>query len=197
MTISFILTCLATIFSLNGGLASPAYTLFTTHGILESAGITNIFSLQKTTWAFLGPLIALCTIAPWISSISTLRAEKLPLSKNLISLLVLLMLGFGISLSNTLEAGKALFSNRTWEYTRTPKFADPPNKEEWRARKYQTALDPLWILELLFAGLGAFAINFAIGHSNYSALSILIPFTVAYSFVSFLTVLQSRRQKVS
>jgi cellulose synthase/poly-beta-1,6-N-acetylglucosamine synthase-like glycosyltransferase len=197
MTISFLLTCLATILSLNGSLTHQAYISYPASGSLEFAGAIAAFSLQSATWMFLGPLIILCTIAPWISSISTLKVEKLSIFRNLSSLLVLVLLGFGVSLSNTLEAGKALFSNRTWEFTRTPKYADLQNKEGWRARKYQIPLDPIWTLELAFACTGAVAIGFAIWHSNYSVLLILIPFTIAYFFVCFLTVLQSGRRKIS
>jgi cellulose synthase/poly-beta-1,6-N-acetylglucosamine synthase-like glycosyltransferase len=195
MTISFVLNCITTIFNLNSGGSIQTDPLFQPQGILGFTRILAAFSTQKEVWTILGPLIVLCTIAPWVSSISTLRTEKRLLSRNLGSLLGLLLLGFGISLSNTLEAGKALFSNRIWEFTRTPKYADLANRGEWRARRYQTVLNPVWMLELLFACLGVYAMGCAIGRSNYFVLLILVPFTISYAFVSLLTVLQSRRQK--
>ena len=199
MSISFLLTCVATFLGLNISRASQSYILFPASGILGTTRAITLFSLQNATWMFLGPLIGLCTIAPWVSSISTLRFEKLPLSQNIISLVLLLLLGLGISISNTLEAGKALFSNRIWEFSRTPKYAYLENKGGWRASKYQIALDSVWILELLFACLGAVAITITIAfrRSDFSVLLILIPFTIAYAFICFLTVLQSKRQTVS
>jgi hypothetical protein len=101
------------------------------------------------------------------------------------------LIGFGTSLNNTLGAGKGLFSDRHWEWTRTPKYADMKNQAGWRTNKYKIASNYVWLLELAFACLGTFAIIHAISHSNFTALLILVPFTVAYIFVSLLTILQS------
>ena len=196
MTISFILTCISTFFNINNTVAAEAGYIFGTFGVLRSASAVALFSFQKVTWMVLGPVIVLCTIAPWVSSISTLRVEKHPFARNLAGLFILLLLGFGISLNNTFEAGKALFSNRSWEFTRTPKYADLQNKTVWRTKKYQIALNPIWILEMIFAFTGAIAIVFALSHSNFSVLLILLPFTIAYFFIFSQTVLQSWRAKV-
>jgi cellulose synthase/poly-beta-1,6-N-acetylglucosamine synthase-like glycosyltransferase len=196
MTISFVLTCIATFTNLNNTLAAQAGILLGPFGLLRSAGAVALYSFQRTTWEILSPVIFLCTIAPWISSISTLRIDKSLFFRNLASLLVLLLLGFGISLNNTLEAGKALLTNRVWEFTRTPKYADFQNKSSWRKSNYQITWHPTWILEFVFASIGVIAIVFAFSNSNYSVLLILIPFTTAYFFTFFQTVSQSRRGKV-
>jgi cellulose synthase/poly-beta-1,6-N-acetylglucosamine synthase-like glycosyltransferase len=195
MTLSFLLSCLATFFNLNYSLRFQADNFFLLHEILGSTGTAAGFSIQNIIWVFLGPLIILSTIAPWISSISTLRVKRLSVFKNLTSLLILLLLGFGISISNTLEAAKALLSNRSWEFTRTPKYADLNNETGWKASNYQIALDPVWMLELVFACTGVVATGFAIWQSNFSVLLILIPFTTAYAFILFLTILQSQHKK--
>ena len=109
------------------------------------------------------------------------------------TLLGLLLLGFGFSLSNTREAIKALFTNRIWEFNRTPKYADLHNKEEWRLKRYQIRSDKFWILELIFAMTGLWAIGVAIQNQNFSVLFILVPFTISYGFVLLSAILQSQK----
>jgi cellulose synthase/poly-beta-1,6-N-acetylglucosamine synthase-like glycosyltransferase len=188
MTFSFLLSCMATFFNLNGHVRPAASS---------SAAVMRLLSLQDLTWLFLGPLILLCTIAPWITAMTTLREQKLSFFQNLPSLLVLLILGYGISLNNTLEAGKALLSNRNWEFTRTPKYADLPSKAGWQSKRYQISLDGMWGVELAFACTGILAIAMAARQMNWPILVILVPITFAYASVSLLTILQSRRKKVS
>ena len=191
MTLSFILTCISTFFSFNDQSAVQAYLFLTQNRVIGTRLPGAIPFLQDSIWFLFVPLIFLCTIAPLISAITTLRIQKLSLSHNLTSILVLFLIGFGTSLNNTLGAGKGLFSDRHWEWTRTPKYADMKNQAGWRTNKYKIASNYVWLLELAFACLGIFAIIHAISHSNFTALLILVPFTVAYIFVSLLTILQS------
>jgi len=190
MTISFVLTCISTFVNFNSLTATQTYLLIVKHGITGSGLSVMISFLQNMVWLFIVPLVFLCTIAPWVSAIETLRVQKLSLSHNLASLLVLYLVGFGTSLDNTLGAGRALFSDRVYEWTRTPKYADLKSQAGWRTKKYQIALNYVWLLELSFACLGALAIVHAILDSNYAVLIVLVPFSIAYAFVSLLTILQ-------
>ena len=85
--------------------------------------------MQNLVWAFLAPFILLCTLAPLVSLVSTLKIQNLPLSKNLASLSVLLLMCFGMSLSMMRGIGRALSANRPLEWIRTPKYADIHNKQ--------------------------------------------------------------------
>jgi hypothetical protein len=161
------------------------------HGITGARLPVMLSFLQNMIWLFIVPFIFLCTIAPWVSAIATLRDQKFSLSDNLTSLLVLYLVGFGTSLDNTLGAARALFSDRVYPWTRTPKYADLKSQSGWRTRNYQITLDRVWLLELAFACLGAFASIHAILNSNFTVLLVLTPFTFAYAFVSLLTILQS------
>jgi hypothetical protein len=60
----------------------------------------------------------------------------------------------------------------------------------WRTKKYQISANRVWLLELGLAGLGAFASVHAIQNANYSVLLVLAPFTIAYFFVSVVSILQ-------
>ena len=191
MTISFVLTCISTFFNFNSPGTTQSYLLVLERGV-TGAGLPLVVSfLQGLLWLFLVPLISLCTLAPWVSAITTLRVQKLPVSHNLTSLMVLFLIGFGTSLNNTLGAVKALFSNRAWEWTRTPKYSDLKSQAGWRTKNYQITSNHVWLMELAFACLGIVATVYAIRYSNFSPILILVPFTIAYAFVSILTVLQS------
>jgi cellulose synthase/poly-beta-1,6-N-acetylglucosamine synthase-like glycosyltransferase len=191
MAITFLLACFSTYFNLSGHDMTQSYLLLVQNGFTGAGLFPRIYFLQDMIWFLLVPLILLCTIAPWISALATLRFQKLPLSRNLTSLMVLFVVGFGASINNTLGAGRGLFSTRAQEWTRTPKYADLKSKTGWRTTRYQIPFDRVWLLELAFAGLGAVAIAFAIQQTNYPVLLILAPFTVAYALVSLLTILQS------
>jgi cellulose synthase/poly-beta-1,6-N-acetylglucosamine synthase-like glycosyltransferase len=195
MLCSFVLTCLATLFgSVYKSTAHP--DIFTpAAGIKVLAGIAPSPTFQNLIWAILLPFIVLCTLAPWISTLTTLKVQGLSPFRQLPTLFVLLLLGFGLSLSNTREAIKALFTNRICEFNRTPKYADLKNGQDWRTKRYQISMDPLWVAEFFFVVLGLLACGSAIRVSNFSALLILVPFTSGYGFVLLFSVLQSRKGK--
>lgn len=150
--------------------------------------------LHDITWGILDTMIVLSMVAAWLSPVVTLKLQNLSVRKNFISLLVLFLLGSGISVSNSIEALKALFTNREWEFTRTPKYATIKDKEGWRKRRYQVPLDFVFLLELASVGLGLSAICLAIIHSHFGILALLFPYTIAYIFITVLTFQQSRPQ---
>ncbi len=192
MYISFVLACLATLFKIDSFRIAQTNLLFQ----YSSAMKENVLHiLQDSAWGFLGMMILLCTISAWISPIVALRIQKLHVTRNLSSLLILFLLGCGVSLNNTIEAGKALLSNRNWSFRRTPKYSIEHNLDDWRVKRYQVPLDFESLLELVFICLGALAIGFAVWQENFGVLLILIPYTAAYAFVFILTVQQSRQNR--
>jgi cellulose synthase/poly-beta-1,6-N-acetylglucosamine synthase-like glycosyltransferase len=187
IVISFVLGCLATLWGVN-----TFHVLQPFNNLFSSKAVTILF-LLNLVWATLAPFIILCTLAPLISLVSTLKIQNLPLSKNLSSLLVLLLMCFGMSLSMLRGIGRALSANRPLEWIRTPKYADLQNKQDLRKNKYQVPFDILWIWELLFVMLGLWSIESAIQHGNFSGLFILVPFTMGYAYVLVFSILQSRQ----
>jgi uncharacterized membrane protein YsdA (DUF1294 family) len=187
LVISFVLGCLAALWGVN-----TFHALQPFNNLFSSKAVTILF-LLNLVWATLAPFIILCTLAPLISLVSTLKIQNLPLSKNLSSLLVLLLMCFGMSLSMLRGIGRALSANRPLEWIRTPKYADLQNKQDLRKNKYQVPFDVLWIWELLFVMLGLWSIESAIQHGNFSGLFILVPFTMGYAYVLVFSILQSRQ----
>jgi cellulose synthase/poly-beta-1,6-N-acetylglucosamine synthase-like glycosyltransferase len=191
MFFSFLLASFGTIFEIDT-------FLIHSHMLTPFGGSFSAFEpataqlVHNISWTFLDVMILLCMIAAWISPLVSLKSQKLSITKNLGSLFVLYLLGSGISVSNTVEAIKALLTNRTWEFNRTPKYANIQSKEGWRDRRYQVPLDFVFVLELASVILGLIAVTFAFMHGHYWVLLILIPYTSAYTFITILTFQQSR-----
>ena len=195
MVISFVLSCSAALWGVNNSHTAQMNILIPAYGTIFATRAANVIFLQNLVWLLLAPFIFLCTLAPWISLVTTLKIQNLPFMRNLASLLVLLLLCFGISLSTMRGVSQALFTNRAGEWTRTPKYADLQNKQDWRKSKYQIPLDLLSIWEFVFVLVGLWAIETAIQHTNFSVLLILVPFTLSYGFVLLFSILQSRKAK--
>jgi cellulose synthase/poly-beta-1,6-N-acetylglucosamine synthase-like glycosyltransferase len=191
---SFLLACLSTllrvdVFRLGLVVANLRNTV--------AAGMMNpaaSMSPRYLMWSLAGLLIILCTIAAWIPPLVALKTQPRPWWRKISSFFILFFLGCGVSLSNTIEAGKALFTRRSWAFRRTPKYAIQYGKDKWRDKRYQVSLDFVWLVELVFVGLGLSSIGYSISNSNYGVLLILVPFTAAYTFVLSLTILQSRQE---
>jgi cellulose synthase/poly-beta-1,6-N-acetylglucosamine synthase-like glycosyltransferase len=190
---SFLLGCLAALWGAN---TMRSYNLnFFAFNFLLATNVARMIFLQNLIWVIMAPFIFLCTLAPLISLVSTVKTQNLPLLRNLASLVVLLLMCFGMSLSMLRGIGRATRSNRPREWIRTPKYADLKNKQDWRKSKYQVPFDSLWIWELVFVMLGLWSIDANIQHQNLSGLLLLVPFTFGYAFVFLFSILQSLNAK--
>jgi cellulose synthase/poly-beta-1,6-N-acetylglucosamine synthase-like glycosyltransferase len=192
MFASFILACLATFLRVDSFRIANIFTPFQGVFYNQPLSATATHAHQFLIWSLVGLLILLCTVAAWIPPFVASRAQSLPVSRILSNFVILFLLGVGISLNNTIEAAKALLTNRNWAFKRTPKYAIQYNKEGWRDKRYQVSLDFVCFLELVLVCLGSSAIGLAVWRSNFGVLLILVPFTAAYAFVSTLTILQSK-----
>jgi cellulose synthase/poly-beta-1,6-N-acetylglucosamine synthase-like glycosyltransferase len=193
MFISFLLASFGTIFEVDTFLVH-SHLLTPFGGAFAAFDPLTATKVHDLSWGALDAMILLSMVAVWLSPLVTLKLQRLSIRKNLPSLLVLFLLGSGISVSNTIEAIKALFTNRMWEFKRTPKYANLQRKEGWRNRRYQISLDFVFLLELASVFLGLVATIVAILHSHYAVLTILVPYTTAYIFITLLTYQQSRPQ---
>jgi cellulose synthase/poly-beta-1,6-N-acetylglucosamine synthase-like glycosyltransferase len=194
MVISFMLACAAALLGSEPSHTSRVNGLLGVSSALAAGRIT-LTSTQNLTWLILVPFIALCALAPWISLAFTIRSQDLSFLPSLASLLVLLLLCFGITLSTMRGVGRALFTNRPGYWARTPKYAELQNQRGWKQSRYQIPLDLLWIWELAFVVVGMGSIRAAVRYSDFSLLLILVPFTASYAFVLLFSVLQSRKSR--
>ncbi len=193
MYISFLLAALGTILGLDTYL-NHTQILTPFGGILLASPTKSDVLLHNLSWGALDTMILLSLVAAWVSPIVSLRLQKLSIRKNLSGLMYLFLLGSGISISNTIEALKALFTNKQWEFKRTPKYATVNNDEALRYHTYQVPLDGVFLLEVISVLLGLAAVSLALAHHLFFILLILAPYTVAYIFIAYLTFTQSRPQ---
>jgi cellulose synthase/poly-beta-1,6-N-acetylglucosamine synthase-like glycosyltransferase len=135
-----------------------------------------------------------CTVAVWVYPLTVLRARRLNPVRNLPSLLILGLLGFGICFNNTVEAVKALLSSKAWSFRRTPKYAIRRRGDDWRGKAYQVRLDFTSVIEAALAVVGAAATTRAFVRSSYLLAPLLLFYTAAFSFVTVMTFLQGRRE---
>ncbi len=182
MLASFLLAAAAAIFNLE------AVSIRIPSAALED--VSGIFYTGYALWLTLGAAIVVCWTAVWFCYVSTLREQKMSIVKNLPSLILLGFVGYGISISNTLQAVKA-FSGRGGSFMRTPKYAVKDKGDTWRDKKYQIPLSSTSIFEAGGVALGLVSIWYAIGHGDWGIVVILLPYTLAYSLVGAATLLQS------
>jgi cellulose synthase/poly-beta-1,6-N-acetylglucosamine synthase-like glycosyltransferase len=189
--LSFLLASFGTIFQVDT-------FLIHTHMLTPFGGSFSTFNpltaqaLHDFSWGSLDAMILLSLVAAWVSPVFSLILQKLSIRKNLGGLLLLFLLGSGISVNNTIEAIKALLTNRQWEFKRTPKYASMKDKQEWRDHSYQVPLDFVFLLEICSVILGLIAISMAFMQGQYFILIILVPYTLAYAFIAYLTLIQSQ-----
>ncbi len=144
--------------------------------------------------AVLVAAIGIGALATWIFAGAAIRMEGLSLSQNMPSLFVLFLLGYGVSLNNTFEAGKAFFSRGEKLFRRTPKYAVESKKDDWVGKRYQVSLDKVALLEIVATAAGVLALLVATLNLNFGLVPYLALFTSAYGLVSFLTLIQSRKE---
>ncbi len=151
-------------------------------------------SAAWVAWVLIGLPIAFCTVAVWIYYVTAMRLRGDGVLRSAPYLFVLLLLGYGISASNTIEAAKALLLRRSGSFRRTPKYAILGRKGSWRDKRYQVPLDPSTAVEAGCAALAFFAIAAAALSGNYGIVPILALYGASYSFVPACTILQKGRE---
>lgn len=154
---------------------------------------TNLLinALEAAPWVLFFILIAACTVAVLFYGVEALRVQKMSLKRNVPTLLLLIVIGYGISISNSVGALSGLFLSRTGEFSRTPKYAIARQGDKWRGKKYQIRLQKTTVLEggaVLLAGV---AMARALQTGNLGILPILLVYAVCYGFVFVLTVRHS------
>lgn len=147
---------------------------------------------HNVTWLPLGAAILTCWAAVWVYYVASVRQQRLGLIRSLPALITLGFIGYGVSVSNTIQVLRALLSSSSQPFLRTPKYAIERSGDDWRGKKYQVLLDATLVIELLTIVLGAASIASADTFGNLGILPILVPYTASYVFVASLTIYHSR-----
>jgi cellulose synthase/poly-beta-1,6-N-acetylglucosamine synthase-like glycosyltransferase len=185
MFLSFLLACFV---------AFRGLAVLTPISLLRLSPGAQSGSVIATTaaWALAAASIAACSAAPWAHAASAVRASGRRMWGSLPSLLLLGLVGGGLSANNSVEAAKALFSNRAWSFQRTPKYAVRRSTDDWRAKRYQVAVDLSGSIEAGAALLGLASAARAAASGQWLLVPIIGAYTAGFAVVAAGTLAQSR-----
>lgn len=158
-----------------------------------AGGAMMIF--QVVPWVVFSSLVVLSTFSVLLYCIQAIRVQRLRLVENVKEVILLVVLGYGISISNSVQALGGLFSPRTGTFSRTPKYAIEARGQTWEEKKYQISSKGTTALELSATILAGAALVYGVVTSNYGILPILAVYLTGYSFVLYLTLTQTMRSK--
>jgi len=190
MYISFLLAAVAAIFNVD----SIKIVLPTPGQIGIGQGGVSGLSWISPVWFIFALSILLCTGAAWIYYIVAMRMQHISVVRNWRSLLALGFLGYGISVSNSIEAAKAFLVKGSGVFKRTPKYAVVGKEGTWKDKKYQVPMDYASLVEALSVILAAVAIGRAVAFNNYGIIIILGVYAFAYVFVFSTTISHSGKE---
>jgi cellulose synthase/poly-beta-1,6-N-acetylglucosamine synthase-like glycosyltransferase len=170
--------------------------------LASTADLTSgliFFTFQIAPWVNFTTLVVLSTLAVLYYCMEAVRVQKLGLLQNLKQIFLLVILGYGISISNSVSALSGLLSPQTGTFLRTPKYAITAKDQTWKGKKYQLSLNRVTLLECLAVVVGSLAVARAFQTNNVGIIPILAIYLAGYLLVFVLTVshssLLSRRNR--
>lgn len=169
-----------------------AATLHLTHYLVHPLMLLNLLlilplALYSSPLIWLLPFFTAAALGPLLMYWLALREQGSQLSKRLASLLMLLIIGMGMSFSNSRAAIEGLLGIRS-PFKRTPKYA-----LQGREGERPAALDPIapdfgrWI-ELLLAIYAALLLLLIPGRGLVGPYFWLLLYTLGYGYASFLNL---------
>ncbi len=157
-------------------------------------------TLAMPQWVALNLTIAFCAVSMWIFYASALRTQGMKIRGQIQALGALGLIGFGISLSNTIAVAQGLFGRSSGVFTRTPKYRIEQSVDTWRDKKYQIKIDRIVLLEILAGLIGIVAIARAYFSSptpNWGIIPLLLLYTCSYLFMARITLRDTTRAKMA
>ena len=136
------------------------------------------------------PVFALAAIGPMFMYLTAMRKQDLPLIRRLFNLLMLVLLGMGLSWNNTRAVGEALLGIQT-PFKRTPKFNLHDRQNAVKYLDYLLPKDGSMWLEAL---IGIYALGLmlvAIIHGNWGLVFWLSLISGGYGYVTIISIRQS------
>jgi len=134
--------------------------------------------------------IIVCTFSTWIMYSLAIKLSKNKIQGNFSTLLLLALLGFGISAVLTFEALQALIMNKTGTFKRTPKYNIIKSTDDWKKKKYQAVVLNKSIGTVICFALSVIAIYVACMQQNFGIIPILLFYGIAYALVGFVSLIQ-------
>jgi cellulose synthase/poly-beta-1,6-N-acetylglucosamine synthase-like glycosyltransferase len=111
--------------------------------------------------------------------------------RSLLYLPLLMSLGIGLTITNTIAVLEALVGRQT-AFARTPKYRVESKKDRIGAKKYRKRLGWVPWIELLIGTYFALAVVYAIDNENYFTVPFLLLFVIGYWVTGLMSLLQGR-----
>lgn len=159
--------------------------------------IFGSFTLELVPWAIFGLMICLSTVSVLYYCIEAVRTQNLGLLRNIKQIFLLVIIGYGISVSNSVSAMSGLLSSQTGVFLRTPKYAITGKGGTWREKKYQLALNRETVFETVASVVGVIALIYAGLQHNFGIIPILGVYVAGYVLVLTLTLSQSVSKRLA
>lgn len=188
MVVSFLLAVMADFLSVNVIKYAVNFSL----PVLSGTSVADLITLPIVfvPWLVFSALVVLSTVAVLLYCVEAIRVQKLGIMGNVKQILLLVIIGYGISISNSVQALGGIFSKQTGSFSRTPKYAIERTGGSWSGKKYQLPFSRTTGLEAGAVALSIAALAYAWATSNLGMMPILIVYFVGYTCVLYLTVTQ-------
>jgi len=111
--------------------------------------------------------------------------------RSLLYLPLLMSLGIGLTITNTVAVLEALVGKQT-AFARTPKYRVESKQDRVGAKKYRKRLGWVPWIELLIGTYFALAVFYAIDNENYFTVPFLLLFVIGYWVTGLMSLLQGR-----
>jgi cellulose synthase/poly-beta-1,6-N-acetylglucosamine synthase-like glycosyltransferase len=111
--------------------------------------------------------------------------------RSLLYLPLLMSLGIGLTVTNTIAVLEALAGKQT-AFARTPKYRVESKTDRVDAKKYRKRLGWVPWIELLIGTYFALAVSYAIDNENYITVPFLLLFVIGYWVTGLMSLLQGR-----
>ncbi len=111
--------------------------------------------------------------------------------RSLLYLPLLMSLGIGLTITNTIAVLEALVGKQT-AFARTPKYRVESKKDKVGAKKYRKRLGWVPWIEILIGTYFALAVYYAIDNENYFTVPFLLLFVIGYWVTGLMSLLQGR-----
>jgi hypothetical protein len=196
MVASFLLAVLATFLNIDVinyvvNVSVPTLQVGRLIGPTMSVSDVAFLTIKFVPWMVFSALVVLSTLSVLYYCVEAIRVQGLRVVGNLKQILLLVIIGYGISLSNSVSALSGLFSNQTGAFLRTPKYAITAPQQTWKGKKYQLSVNKVTALEASFVVLSSLAVARAFATENIGIIPILLIYLTGYLLVFLLTVTHS------
>lgn len=170
-------------------------TLHLTHYFVHPLMLLNLLLvlpllLNGNFLLYIYPAFAIAAIGPLFMYMSSMGLGGVPFTRRLFNLLMLVLVGLGLSLNNSRALGEALFAIRS-PFNRTPKYNLKDQASPQKSLDYLLPRDgSLWI-ELALSIYAFILLLLAVRHGNWGLVFWLSLFSTGYAYIAGLGFKQS------